>query len=390
VASVILGRYLGPAVYGQFVYVIAYLGIFAMVASFGLETLAIRELAAHPHDTDDILSTLLTLRLAFSAVVLPIALVFLIATETSTELRFLVVLTAPILLSGAVLSISALFFARLTAQYRVATELIQPFVFLGAVLLIVATGAGITAVVVAHVASFALYTAVLFAVCRRFAHPRLRLNRYYARRLILASIPAGVAAIFFQIYYRVDILILERWQGSAAVGLYGVAYGFFSQAPALFSLLATIIFPVLVVHAARGMSAVASTIWKSVGLAVGLGVAAMLVTSLAAPTVLRLVYGDAFQGAGVALAILGLALPFSFCTFVVNYALLAIDRHKMTWLTNGLAAGLNIGLNWLVVPTFGYVGTAYATVATEAFVCLVQIVILRRHLLRKDGPAPGA
>jgi O-antigen/teichoic acid export membrane protein len=384
-ASVLLGRHLGPAVYGQYVYVIAYLGIFAMVASFSLETLAVRELAAHPQDADDILSTVLTLRLALSAAVIPIALAFLLATEASPELRFLVALTCPILLTGAVSSVGTLFGARMAAQYRVASELVQPVVFLTAAVLITLTGAGITAVIVAHVVSFALYSGVLFAVCRRFARPRLRLDAGYARRMVRAALPVGVGGIFFQIYYRVDILILDRWQGSEAVGLYGVAYGFFGQAPALFSLIATTIFPVLVVHAARGAPALAGTVWKSVALAVGLGVPATLVTSLVAPTVLRLVYGSAFEGAGTALAILGLALPFSFCTYVINYGLVAIDRHHTTWQINGLAALLNIGLNWLMVPTLGYVGTAYATVATEAFVCLIQAAILRWHLARVDG-----
>ena len=384
-ASVVLGRYLGPAVYGQYVYVIAYFGIFSTVASFGLETLAVRDLAAQPEQTDDILSTLLTLRTAFAVATVPLAIAFLFATEASDQLRLLVLITSPTLLTGAVSSVGALFAARLTSQYRVASELIQPVVFLAAAFAIVAAGLGIREVVAAYVVSFVLYSAVLFALSRRFARPRLRINSAYARRILRGSLPVGVGAIFFQIYYRVDILMLDRLRGGDAVGLYGVAYGFFAQGPALFSLIATTLFPVLVVRARTEAGGLVGAVGRSAGLAVGLGLAGAATCAVAGPVVLRLMYGGSFEGAGTALAILGVALPFSFSTYVFNYSLVAIDRHHTTWVVNGLAAVLNVALNWFMIPSLSYIGTSYATVATEACVCIVQGAILGRVLLARSS-----
>jgi len=36
------------------------------------------------------------------------------------------------------------------------------------------------------------------------------------------------------------------------------------------------------------------------------------------------------------------------------------------------------------VPDLSYLGSAYATVATEAFVCLAQVAMLRWQLARRD------
>jgi PST family polysaccharide transporter len=381
--SVALGRHLGPDVYGQYVYAITYLGLFVVLSSFGLDTLAVRDLAISPDRTDAILSTVLTLRIGLAALSIPLALLSLLLTEPTTELRVLIALTSPILLTSALGVVGAVFGARLETQYRVVGELVQPLLFVAAALAIVATGRGIVAVVVAYVLSYVASSLAMLALSRRFARPRLRLEGAYARRLIAASIPLGLAAVFYQLYYRVDILILDSLQGSSAVGIYGVAYGFFGQAPAFFSLIATSLFPVLVGQAQRGSAALAATIRRSAAMAAGLGIAATLATSLAAPRLLELMYGHAYDGAGSALAVLGLALPFSFCTYVVNYAMVALDRHQTIWRVNAAAALLNVALNWLLVPGLSYLGSAYATVATEAFVCLTQVAILRWQLARR-------
>src|SRR5581483_11229637 len=70
-------------------------------------------------------------------------------------------------------------------------------------------------------------------------------------RLALETSPparplAGLAGVFYQVYYRVDILILEHLRGAASVGVYALAYGLVDQSRAFFALLAMSLFPVMV------------------------------------------------------------------------------------------------------------------------------------------------
>src|SRR4029079_14274311 len=118
-ASVALGRHLGPAVYGQYVYAITYLGLFIVLSNFGLDTLAVRDLARDPARTDQILSTVQTIRLGLAALAIPPALVALLVREPAGDLRLVIALPSPILLTSALGVVGAVFAARLETQYRV-------------------------------------------------------------------------------------------------------------------------------------------------------------------------------------------------------------------------------------------------------------------------------
>src|SRR5439155_9653085 len=112
-ASVVLGRYLGPETYGAYVYVITFLGFFAVLTSFGLDAVALRDLAGETAPIDDVLSSLVSVRLLLTLAVVPIALLAVMASETSTSTFELAAVIAPVLFASPVASVGILFSARL-------------------------------------------------------------------------------------------------------------------------------------------------------------------------------------------------------------------------------------------------------------------------------------
>lgn len=61
--GILVARYLGPEQYGLMNYVISYVALFTIIATFGLGNIEVRELSKSPELRDEIMGTAFRLRL---------------------------------------------------------------------------------------------------------------------------------------------------------------------------------------------------------------------------------------------------------------------------------------------------------------------------------------
>jgi O-antigen/teichoic acid export membrane protein len=105
-------------------------------------------------------------------------------------------------------------------------------------------------------------------------------------------------------------------------------------------------------------------------------------TFVLAPSIARLF--RLFPQSEPALRILAIAIVFLFANSAFYAMLNAIDRQGLNAWATGLAAALNIGLNLLLIPYYGYLAASANTVATELALCVFGwwFVQYRRSHLR--------
>ena len=84
------------------------------------------------------------------------------------------------------------------------------------------------------------------------------------------------------------------------------------------------------------------------------------------PIGMPLVLGDEYAGAGAPFALLCLGIPLIATSGVIGTALLSIGRLRALGAQVGLSLAINLTTLALLVPPFGAVGAALATVACEA------------------------
>lgn len=80
--GILIARYLGPEQYGVMNYVISYVTLFSVLATFGLSNIEVRELAKSPENRNAILGTCFRLRLFFSTVAYILIVVTLVVFKT--------------------------------------------------------------------------------------------------------------------------------------------------------------------------------------------------------------------------------------------------------------------------------------------------------------------
>lgn len=192
------------------------------------------------------------------------------------------------------------------------------------------------------------------------------LLKSYARESILL----GLSALFWQIYYRIDTVLLQYLRNSVEVAIYGAAYSVFQLVNTLPILLMSSAYPRLSSLYAEDRNRFRVEL-RGLLLSVAAGsVVTVLVGIAASGLVITLAFGEVYAASIPVLQLLLVSFLFLFIGHVVSTALIAMNRIWILTLISLCGCVLNIALNLIIIPRHGYIGAAAVTVATEAFVAI--------------------
>jgi O-antigen/teichoic acid export membrane protein len=180
------------------------------------------------------------------------------------------------------------------------------------------------------------------------------------------------------VYYRCDIILLEHLTGPTTVGDYAAAYRFLDGVVLLATPLGIIWFRKL-----RMAWQEEDRFWRQIGmmsiimLSAACGI--VLVGSLFSREMVTLAFGDDYaEAAGLLPWLLG-ALVFLLPNGILTQAAIARNGERLYAVAAVGGAVLNVGLNLFLIPQFGGLGAAWATIATEALLMMVLILGLKRR-----------
>jgi O-antigen/teichoic acid export membrane protein len=103
--------------------------------------------------------------------------------------------------------------------------------------------------------------------------------------------------------------------------------------------------------------------------------------TLVAEPLIRAFAGSAYlPHSAAALQILAWVLPLSFVNGLLQYTLIAANQQRFITLSFVVAVTFNVGVNLVLIPSFGYVGAAWSTIASEIVLLAPFLVATRRHV----------
>lgn len=365
--SVVVVRALGPAQYGELSYLLALTGLLAPLAQFGVSGIVARGLLERPGDAHAVLRAAMLLRLVGCALAFVAGAIYWLAFEQHGSDRWLLLVLLAAQFATAFQVVEFWFQVQLKAArlvpWRTGAMLMAALLKM---ILAVATGDA-RWVAAAFALEFVLTGGASLLAMRRASGgwatpgPSPEWVRWFARRSpwLLAS---GLAEV---IYLRIDIVLLERLRGVAEAGTYAVA-----------ARLSEVWYMVPVAL----MGAAFPAIWQrrsdredyhrslqaSLDLLCGMAlVLAVLVQLFAAPLV-HLLFGERFAASVPVLQIHIWAGVFVFMRALLSRWLLAEDLLRFSLVTHVAGALVNVVLNLLLIPRYGAIGAAVATVISYA------------------------
>lgn len=383
--GIYVARVLGPFEFGILNYAIAFVGIFSLIATLGIDGVIIRELTSRPNDRDSILGNFSMFRL-ISFVLMALALGgTVLLSGQSPQVKWLCLIIG-LGYAGYIMQSSQIYFiATVNSQYfawgQIAACTVHTLVrfcaaFFELPLYVYALAeAGMI---------LTLNGIQLYFYCRYVGSPfRWTFRLKEAAALFAPALPMSISGVLSMIYARTDILMIKYFLDVEHVGYYTIASRFTENWYLLGTLLATNFFPAIISASKISQAAYTKQLHRLYFMCFWVMAAASVVTIVLGHPVIRWLYGEAYLPAVAVLYIYVCTLPGSLVLFVFTQWTTNENLLKTNALTLGAGALLNVIFNYLLIPRYGMAGAACSSLITMPLgmaIVLLSTTNLRRHL----------
>jgi O-antigen/teichoic acid export membrane protein len=264
-------------------------------------------------------------------------------------------------------------------HYYALGSILQNILLLGSIYLVIHRHAGFTGVFVAYAGAYLLTWGFYWVLVRLlYGLPAPAFAWAKWRYFLKESLPLGLGHILRRIGTYAGIFLLQFLSTSTDLGLFSTANRLIL---ALAAMAMTICFPFLPVFSKL-------VIDQDPRLERGLEMAIKLMIVMAIPlTVCFLVYGPhlviklfgaKFAEAGFPLQLLSFSMLFFFPGTVFIHFFTACGKQRFWSISSGAALAVNVLAGLCLIPKWGYLGAAWATLAAEITLFVVGWLLVRR------------
>ena len=375
-----VARHLGPSEFGVLSFALSLVLLFGTFWTLGLSGLIVRELVRDPGREDELLGTLTGLRLigGVIAFVLAVALTVALGQDDTTRLA-VVILMLGVLGLYAFDGIDFWLQAQVRSRHAVVARSVALLIASILNISLIIAGAPLLLFVVAAGLEYALGGAFLVvAYVAQGGRPRRwRYHGALARSLLTVSWPLILSGVFAAINLRVDQLMLGILDGPEAVGTYAAAARLSEVWYFVPTAIAASVFPAMVRAHTAGGPAYLAWMGRLYDLLIALALPIAIGVTILSGPVIALLYGPAYAASAPILAVHIWAGPFVFMAAALSRWLIAEDRLVFSMIRHGTGAAVNVGLNLILIPRFGGLGAAYATLISYAVASLGACFLYR-------------
>lgn len=373
-----IARYLGPEQFGLFSYASAFVGMFGAVAGLGLQSIVVRDVVRDPLCKEETLGTAAVLQMVGGLLAYGCVMGTIFGLRPDDTLAKLLV---------AILGSVMLFKFSEVAVYWFESQVLSKYIVWaqnGCFLVFAAIKVGLivsNAPLMAFAwtsAAEALVVAVLILFMLGLRGPslkKLRFSLLRAKTLLVDSWPLLLSSMAIMVYMKIDLIMLGQMLGDDAVGIYSAAVRISEVWYFIPMIIVASVFPAILEAKKRDETQYLQRLQRLYDLMVWLSVAiALPMTFISTPIVVTL-FGPAYAESGAVLAIHIWASVFVFLGVASSQWLVAENRQILSFQRTLLGALVNVILNLVLIPDFGPIGAAVATVVAYSIAAFFTDVV---------------
>jgi len=364
---VFISRELGDVGLGMYSFAFSFASIFLLLADFGLPTLITKDIAKNRKLTQQHLSSTLTLKFFLNFLTLFITILFIFILKKDKETVILVALAG---IAMFFYNFGGVFRSVIQAyevmKYEVISKAIERIIAAGLGIYLLLKGYGILSLFLTLIISNIIYYLVLHLfVYKKILSPQISFGWGVWKQTIKDSFPFWLTLIFVSFYVRIDTIMLGFMKDYAQTGWYNAAYKIIDVFTRVMYLPIIALFPALAKSHKFSIPKTKALYEKSFYYMIVFAIPIVTGLLILSKKIILLVYGSQFGNSVIALQILGFSLFFTSLNFLMGYLLNSIDKQKLFAITTGVSTVVNIILNLILIPSYGYKGAGFATVASE-------------------------
>lgn len=356
--NVIIARSFGPEVYGKFSFVIGLVSLVALIAEYRLINIMVKEIVRTPKLAGEVIGSSLVINLFFSILGFFILILLSYFYSDDDIIYYALIIFSLTYFYKIPRAFRAYFVATGKNIYNVVSELSASIICLTSIMIVIWIGNGdIYKVMFLRTLDY-LYVYISIILCFYLAIDKLRVSfsKSMMKRLFFLALPLVISGFVLVLFQRLDVIMIKYFLGDQQVGIYSASMNYMM----IFSIPTMVLSESLAPKIfASDSSHVRLSFLKSISLTGALMSILMLFTSTDA---IVFIYGQDF------IASIGCAMVLSAAPFLIGLGssagqLIIKDGVQNSAVIKSLVACVvNITLNLFLIPWFGIIGAALATV----------------------------
>jgi O-antigen/teichoic acid export membrane protein len=381
VGMVLLARALGPTGFGEFTYALTLASVLAVIPDYGFDLQIVKRVAAQPAQAYPIWRSALRAKVLLTVLAVLLAFAWFVSQRSVPD----EVLVGVILFASAI----ALSFGRLnTFAFRgidrfdldAATAIgLNGVLILGVVLAIITRPGALSASVAFLAARLFFLILTTWLVLRVIQHSSTSTPETGARDLLKEGLPYGIHTAVAVMYVSTDTLILKHFAGPTGVGIYQAGVRLVLAAMFLPEVLTSGLFPSFSSAVARGSRREALELGSVMNRLMVLSGGVLAVGLILVPdTIRKLAFSSQYGDLDFLLPWFGLIILFRFVSATYGAVATAAGGQRTRMLVGVVALIVNVGVNLVLIPTYGLRGAILASVTTHALLTLGYALLCHR------------
>lgn len=375
---VMVARFIGTEQFGKYAYLMVFWTSLVTVAEFGTNSVIAKDLAQQQDNGPAYFGNFLILRA--SLILIAMAMAMPVAWFIRKELF-------AYLLAGIVMLpfLGSRFFEPVFQIYGrpwyslwLSSSYSLIYLFLSTVALL--WKPELTTIISAYIAANIIYVFIAFFLTSKVIKPLLKADPKIIRSILKIAIPIGISGILTLVHMRADTFMLAAMKGDIEVGLYNAAYKFLDMAVILAVMISNPLMPILSKYALGDREVLRRNFSRITELISVVIIPVAVITPFVSKPLMGLCFGQEFIYSSSALNIMAWIGVMTFYSMLNYTVLVAVEVvFFQIWLT-ALSAVMNVGLNLILIPPYGFIGSAWATLATEIVLAGVSLIYVNRSL----------
>jgi O-antigen/teichoic acid export membrane protein len=375
-----LARALSPESYGLIEYAVGLAGLAAIVIEGGLGPVAAREVARERTRASELAGTVVSLRLTLTLLLVPLVGLSTYVTGQSGPVIALVWLYA-LTLFAIPLKQDWLLQGLERMSLVAPAQALKSAVFAVGVFVIVRSSEDLVRVGVVEIAAAAAF-ALYYVVAQRTVEIPLTLRAPAAQMwpLFRAGAVVGASNMVWTFMLYVPIFLVTNMAGAAQAAWLGAAQRIVYSLVGLSALYFFNLYPVIARRLHEDVPAWESLMNRSYRLVAWTSLGAALVSTIAADTVIRVVFGPGFASAVPVFSIYIWLFPIRLLSGHARWTLVAGGRQGMMLLSEVFATATLLIMGVGLIPEYGALGAALAVVTANIVGWISAHIFAARHV----------
>ena len=370
VVTIFVVRYLGPKEFGLYSYALSFFWLFGSLSTLGLEAITTKEIVKYPDKKDEINGTVFFLRIAgsISAIIIIAVVLFLAGEETYSAVLILILSGSFLFQSFSVIE----YYFRGIVKAKYNAYALSASVILSSALkvLFILIKAPLIYFVYAVVFEYVALAVGLVLVYRHFKLSifNWRYSKHIASSLLKDSWPLMLSGLVVMVYMRVDQIMIKNMIDEEAVGYYSAAVRLCEAWYFIPVTLCNSIFPAIVNAKNVSTKFYNNRMQKLYDLLTWLAIGIAVPVTIFSNQIIQILFGNEFSSAAPVLTIYIWAGVAVFLGVASSQYLINENLTKLSFFRTLIGMILNVVLNIILIPLYGIIGSAIATLISYTIV----------------------